>query len=166
MRVLGIDPGTRHCGWGVVETSFGSRLKWVAHGVVSPPPKDTLESRLRFIHEELAKAIRENAPDVCSVEEIFFAASVKSALVLGHARGVALLVAAQAGLSVHSYTPTLIKQAVVGYGRAEKTQVSRMVGAILGIEPDGRSDATDALAIAITHATRGGSVAGKAGAFR
>lgn len=156
MRVLGIDPGSRHCGYGVVEAATGSRLRWVAHGVLSPPAGDPLESRLRFIHAGLAEVIAETRPDACSVEEIFFAASVKSALVLGHARGVALLAAAQAGLPVHSYAASVIKQAVVGTGRAEKPQVARMVTVLLGLAADPvRSDATDALAVAITHATRG-----------
>ena len=155
MRVLGIDPGTRHCGWGVVEARSGSRISHVAHGVLSPKGTAPLAERLAFIHEGLVKAIREHAPVSAGVEEVFFAVNVKSALVLGHARGVALLAAAQAGLDVAAYAPTLVKQAVVGTGRAEKFQVSRMVSVILGLGEIGKTDASDALAIAITHATRG-----------
>ncbi len=159
MRVLGIDPGTRHCGWGVVEARSGSRIVHVAHGVISPRPTDPLEQRLRVIYAGLIAALEAHTPTVCAVEEIFFAANAKSALTLGHARGVGLLAAAQAGLAVHAYPPTTIKQAVVGTGRAEKEQVSRMISVILGIPAVERSDASDALAIAITHATRGGAPA-------
>ncbi len=155
MRVLGIDPGTRHCGWGVVEARSGSRIVHVAHGVISPKATDPLERRLHLIFQGLVAALEAHAPTACAVEEIFFAANAKSALTLGHARGIALLVAAQGGLAVHAYPPTTIKQAVVGTGRAEKEQVSRMISVILGIPAVERSDASDALAIAITHATRG-----------
>src|SRR5580698_8307131 len=99
MRVLGIDPGTRHCGYGIVESRPGSKLKWIAHGVLSPKATESLETKLRFIHAGLVDVIAANKPDACAVEEVFFAANVKSALVLGHARGVALLAAAQAGIA-------------------------------------------------------------------
>jgi crossover junction endodeoxyribonuclease RuvC len=154
MRVLGIDPGTRHCGYGVVE-SHASRIAWVAHGVISPRASDPLELRLRAIHAGLEQVIRDTRPESAGVEEVFFAANVKSALILGHARGIALLVAAQAGLEVASYAATVVKQAVVGTGRAEKPQVSRMVSVILGLPALEQADASDALAIAITHCTRG-----------
>lgn len=159
MRVLGIDPGTRHCGFGVVEARSGSRIVHVAHGVISPRATDPLENRLRVIFDGLTEVVRAHAPTACSVEEIFFAANAKSALTLGHARGVALLVAAQAGLAVHAYAATVVKQAVVGTGRAEKEQVSRMVSVILGLPAIEKADASDALAIAITHATRGAASA-------
>lgn len=155
MRVLGIDPGTRHCGWGIVEAKSGSRVVHVAHGVISPKATLPLATRLGIIHEGLAAAIKEHAPQTAGVEEVFFAANVKSALVLGHARGVALLAAAQAGLDVAAYAPTVVKQAVVGTGRAEKFQVSRMVSVILGLGEIKQADASDALAVAIAHATRG-----------
>jgi crossover junction endodeoxyribonuclease RuvC len=154
MRVIGIDPGTRHCGYGVIESRSGSRLAWIAHGVLSPKASDSLESRLSFIYAGLAKVIAETKPTTCGVEEIFFAVNVKSALTLGHARGVALLAAAQAGLVVSAYPPAVVKQAVVGFGRAEKEQVAKMVAMLLGIQAIPEVDATDALAIAITHATR------------
>lgn len=160
MRVIGIDPGTRHCGWGVVEARSGSRIGHVAHGVISPKATDPLEARLRVIFAGLSDVFREHAPKACGVEEVFFAANVKSALVLGHARGVALLAASQAGLAVSTYAPTVVKQAVVGTGRAEKFQVSRMVSVILGLPQIDEADATDALAIAITHVTRGLGPAG------
>lgn len=154
MRVLGIDPGTRHCGYGIIESRSGSRLGWIAHGVISPRATEPLEVRLRIIHEGLVAIIAEHKPETCGVEEVFFAANVKSALTLGHARGVALLAAAQSGLPVLAYSPAIVKQAVVGFGRAEKEQVSRMVTMLLGIPPIEEADASDALAIAITHATR------------
>ena len=157
MRVLGIDPGTRHCGFGVVEARSGSRIVHVAHGVISPKASEALEVRLRVIFEGLTEAVRAHGPDACAVEEVFFAVNAKSALTLGHARGVALLVAARAGLAVSAYAPTVIKQAVVGTGRAEKAQVSRMVSVILGLAAIEQADASDALAIAITHATRAGA---------
>jgi len=159
MRVIGIDPGSRRCGWGVVEAREGSRLGWVAHGVVQPPAHDPLESRLVAVYEGLVRVIAEHAPDACGVEDVFFAASARSALVLGQARGVALLAAARAGLRVFAYPPAMVKQAVTGSGRAEKFQVARMVGVILGVPEAGQADAADALAIAITHATRGGATA-------
>jgi crossover junction endodeoxyribonuclease RuvC len=154
MRVLGIDPGTRHCGYGVVETRSGSRLVWVAHGVISPKATAPLEERLKVIYQRLIEVIGETKPTTCGVEEIFFAANVRSALTLGHARGVALLAAAQAGMPVSAYPPAVVKQAVVGFGRAEKQQVARMVSMLLGIPEIEEADASDALAIAITHATR------------
>jgi crossover junction endodeoxyribonuclease RuvC len=159
MRVLGIDPGTRHCGFGVVEARTGSRIVHIAHGVVSPRATDPLENRLKLIFEKLSEVVREHAPTAFSVEDIFFAANAKSALTLGHARGVALLVAANAGLAVNAYAASVVKQAVVGTGRAEKEQVARMVSVILGIPAIDAPDATDALAIAITHATRARTVA-------
>lgn len=130
--------------------------------MISPKATLPLEARLRLIHEGLSKVVRETSPEGCGVEEIFFAANVKSALILGHARGIALLVAAQAGLEIGAYAPSVIKQAVVGTGRAEKAQVARMVSVILGIPEIAESDASDALAIAITHATRGAFVLQKA----
>jgi crossover junction endodeoxyribonuclease RuvC len=154
MRVIGIDPGTRHCGYGVVESRSGSRLVWVSHGVLSPKATASLEDRLSFIFDGLTKVIAETKPTTCGVEEVFFAANVRSALVLGHARGVALLAAAQAGLAVSAYPPAVVKQSVVGFGRAEKQQVAKMVSMLLGIQAIDEADASDALAIAITHATR------------
>lgn len=156
MRVLGIDPGTRRCGYGVVEARSGSRLVWVTHGVIKLRDSEPLEKRLVEIHSQLEKVIADTQPTACAVEEIFFAANAKSALTLGHARGVALLAAARAGLAVNSYPPTVVKQAVVGFGRAEKSQVSRMVSALLGIPEVDSPDASDALAIAITGVTRAG----------
>jgi crossover junction endodeoxyribonuclease RuvC len=153
MRVIGIDPGTRHCGYGVVDARTGSRLVWIAHGVISPGASESLEQRLHQIHQGLAEVIGTHRPETCAVEEVFFSANVKSALTLGHARGVALLAAAQAGIEVAAYPPATVKQSVVGFGRAEKEQVARMVSLLLHIPTIDEADASDALAIAITHAT-------------
>jgi len=155
MRVLGIDPGSRHCGYGIIESLSGSRMSVVAYGTISPRSTLPLEHRLAEIFAGLEEMIRQHRPESCAVEEIFFAANARSALTLGHARGVALLVGARAGLPVHAYAPSVIKQAVVGTGRADKDQVARMVGVILGLRDTGRADASDALAIALTHAMRG-----------
>ncbi len=166
MRVLGIDPGTRHCGYGIVEARSGSRLSWIAHGVISPKATDPLEARLTVIHTRLTEVIAEYKPVSCGVEEVFFAVNVKSALTLGHARGVALLAASQAGMIVQAYSPAVVKQSVVGFGRAEKEQVARMVSVLLGIPAIDEMDASDALAIAITHATRANMPALGAGTLK
>lgn len=153
MRVLGIDPGTRVTGWGVCESARGSRLRWIGDGAIAPPPDDALPERLRAIFEGLADAIARHAPEAVAVEDIFHHRSSRSALTLGHARGVALLAAARAGLPVHAYPPATVKQAVTGHGRAEKFQVGRMVKVLLGRQPESK-DAADALACAITHLLR------------
>ena len=149
MIVLGIDPGSRFCGFGVVEDGGGARLVHVAHGVLSLEGEDCVEQKLRLLHEGLARELRLHQPEVVAVEDVFHARNARSALVLGQARGVALLAAAQAGARVRSFPPAVIKQAVTGTGRAEKDQVGRMVGVLLGITVQGRFDASDALAAAI-----------------
>ena len=137
-----------------------------AHGVLSPPRTGSLAARLLFIHDGLARAIEQHHPDAVSIEEVFYSQNIQSALTLGHARGVAMLAAARAGLEVAEYAPATIKQAVVGTGRAEKQQVSRMVSIILGMPEIAESDASDALAIAITHVTRGAIERLKTGATK
>lgn len=151
MRVLGIDPGTVRTGYGVVEQD-GTRLIGIAAGVIKEKDTAPLEVRLKTIFDGLSEVIREHRPTHVAVEDIFFAKFPNAALKLGHARGVALLAAANAGLEVHAYPPAVVKQAIGGRGRAEKTQVARMVGAILGWATLPAIDATDALAVAITHA--------------
>lgn len=150
MRVLGIDPGTVRTGWGVVE-SDGARLVGIAAGVIVVPESAPLEQRLARIFDELTEVIGTHAPTACAVEDIFFAKYPAAALKLGHARGVALLAAARGGLTVSAYPPALVKRSVSGSGRAEKQQVARMVGAMLGWVTLPAIDATDALAVAITH---------------
>lgn len=158
MRVLGIDPGSRHTGYGVVEAS-GSRLALVACGTVSPGDELPLAVRLARIHAELVEVIRRLAPVAVSVEEIYHAANARSALVLGQARGAAL--AAAASVDVHEYTAGEIKRAVTGNGRAGKDQVSRMVAMLVGArEAPGDEHACDAIAAAICHINRGRAAVG------
>jgi crossover junction endodeoxyribonuclease RuvC len=150
--ILGVDPGTAITGYGII-ASDGDALKMVAYGAITTPADWQLPRRLQRIYTELATLIAQHQPTDAVVEKLFFSKNVRTALSVGQARGVALLVAAQAGLALHEYTPLQIKQAVVGYGRAEKMQVQRMVKMLLQLDfvpqPD---DAADALAIAICHA--------------
>lgn len=151
MLVLGIDPGTALCGYGFVSAE-NEELRLVAYGVVSTPAHTPLPARLRQIYQELSALVARYQPTDAVVEKLFFARNTRSALAVGHARGVALLAAAQADLPVHEYTPNEIKQALVGYGHADKNQIQQMVKLLLGLDfvpqPD---DAADALAIAICH---------------
>jgi crossover junction endodeoxyribonuclease RuvC len=149
LRVLGIDPGSRFCGFGVVEDAGGARFRHLQHGVIALDERAPIEERLAVLHAALARALAEHRPTLVAVEEVYFARNPRSALVLGQARGVALLAAAQAGAAVRSFSAAVIKQAVTGSGRAEKDQVGRMVDVLLGITVHARSDATDALAAAI-----------------
>ena len=152
MIILGIDPGTAITGYGVVSYQ-GNHLKRIAYGTIRTTPDLTLASRLCSIHQELTELIASYRPEVVAVEELFFNKNVRTALAVGQARGVILLAAANAELEVAEYTPLQVKQAIVGYGRAEKHQVQEMVRILLCLteipKPD---DAADALAIAICHA--------------
>jgi crossover junction endodeoxyribonuclease RuvC len=150
MRVAGIDPGTRHCGWGVVER-HGTRLVHVAHGIIHTDDKTSIAARLVVIERGLVEMVHEHTPDVASVEALFFAKDAQAAAKLGHARGVVLLVFARAGIDVHEYAPAHVKRAVAGTGRADKTQIAHMVRVILGLPVPPRADASDALALAVTH---------------
>lgn len=150
MRILGIDPGTIRTGWGVVEPA-GPRARLVATGVIHAGEKKPLPERLKIVHDGLRAVIAEHAPRVVAVEDIFFAKHANAALKLGHARGVALFVAADAELEVFAYPPALVKRSVAGKGRAEKAQVALLVGAMLGLRELPTVDATDALAVALTH---------------
>jgi crossover junction endodeoxyribonuclease RuvC len=151
VRIFGIDPGSNRTGYGCVER-IGSRHALVICGSLSGPPRATFPDRLHAIHEGLASLIAQHRPDCVAIEDIFHARNVRSALKLGEARGVAMLAASEAGLPVVSYAPAAIKRAVVGYGRAEKHQVQRMVTLLLGLErPPTPHDAADALAVAICH---------------
>ena len=151
IRILGIDPGLRHMGWGVIEQA-GSRLAYVASGVVSPPQGEALASRLARLAEALEALVAAHRPDEASVEETFVNRDPVSALKLGQARGVALLVPARAGLPVGEYAPAQVKKAVVGVGRADKAQVQAMVKVLLPRATLSSPDEADALAIAICHA--------------
>jgi crossover junction endodeoxyribonuclease RuvC len=149
VKVLGIDPGSRYCGFGVVEDAGGARLRHLAHGVLEVGEAGPIEERLRALHEGLSRELLRHRPQFVALEDVFHAKNARSALVLGQARGVAILAAAQAGVRVRSFAPSVIKQAVTGTGRAEKEQVGRMVAVVLGIPLPGRLDASDALAAAI-----------------
>ncbi|WP_236607610.1 crossover junction endodeoxyribonuclease RuvC [Sandaracinus amylolyticus] len=150
MRVLGIDPGTRKLGWGVVERR-GAKLRGVAAGVVSLDPKTELRDRLARAFEQVELMIEDHAPDVVAVEDVFFARFASAAIKLGHVRGVVLLAAARAEKPVSEWPPALVKRTVAGRGAAEKVQVGRVVAATLGLATVPPADAADALAIAITH---------------
>jgi crossover junction endodeoxyribonuclease RuvC len=152
MLVLGIDPGTAVTGYGLVRVDR-EVLEPVAYGVVTTPAGDALAHRLQHLYRELRELIDTYRPTEGSVEELFFARNARTALSVGHARGVILLALDQAGLPIYEYTPLQVKQAITGYGRASKDQVQQMVRILLGLDaipqPD---DAADALAIAICHA--------------
>ena len=151
MKIFGIDPGSERTGYGCVERS-GSRHHLVLCGSLAAPSSATFPERLRHIHAGLAALLADCRPDCVVVENIFHARNVRSALKLGHARGVALLAASEAGLAVFEYTPAEIKRAVVGYGRAEKPQIQQMVKLLLGLEAaPSPHDVADALAVAICH---------------
>jgi crossover junction endodeoxyribonuclease RuvC len=154
--VLGIDPGSIRTGLGVVEAE-GNRLRCTLMQVVEAGERGPLEERLVRVHEGVAAALRESGARAVAVEGVFVKASVRAALQLGHARGVALLAAAQAGAAVFEYPPALVKRAVTGKGSAEKTQVQFMVRALLHLDPAQKllPDAADALAVAICHLLKG-----------
>ncbi len=151
MRIFGIDPGSERTGYGCVETD-GRRHHLVACGAISARPADAFPERLARIHRELSALLMECRPESVAIENLFHATNARSALKLGHARGVAMLAAVEAGCPVVEYTPAEIKRAVVGYGRAEKQQVARMIALLLGLDKaPSPFDATDALAVAICH---------------
>ena len=153
MRILGIDCGTEHTGYGLID-SDGRSHRIVAAGSIHTKSKEPLESRLLAIATGLRAIIAAHQPESAAVEEVFYAQNVKTALKLSHARGVVLLAIAEAGLRLGEYSPLEIKTSVVGYGRAEKQQVKRMVHSLLALEQEIESeDACDAIAVAICHAT-------------
>jgi crossover junction endodeoxyribonuclease RuvC len=155
MRILGIDCGTERTGYGVI-ASDGRVHQLLTAGCIRSSANDALEIRLLNIANELRSLISIWQPDSAAVEEVFFAVNARSALKLSHVRGVALLMIAEASIQMAEYSPLEVKMSVVGYGRAEKSQVQRMVASILRLDtPIASEDACDALAIAICHATRG-----------
>ena len=158
VRILGIDPGLRHTGWGVIEAE-GSRLAFVACGAVHTETGQSLASRLRLLHDGLAAVIVAHRPDEAAVEETFVNRDPQSALKLGHARGIALLAPALAGLDVSEYAANLAKKTVVGAGHAEKAQVAMMVRVLLPRSEALGADAADALAVAICHSQHRGAKA-------
>lgn len=151
MRIIGIDPGTGILGFGVIDVD-GSKLKLVDAGVVTTPAHTPLDVRLEDIFDSLSEVIAQTKPNVMSIEKLFFARNVTTAMSVSHARGVAMLAGRKANLPIAEYTPLQIKQTVTGYGKADKKQVQEMVRIQLGLsevpKPD---DCADALAAAITH---------------
>jgi len=151
VKTFGIDPGSDRTGYGCIETA-GGRHHLVICGSLSAPARSTFPDKLKHIHAGLLALLAQHQPDCVAVENIFYARNVRSALKLGHARGIALLAAAQTGLPVSEYAPTEIKLAVVGFGRAEKQQVQQMIKLLLGLDTvPSPHDAADALAVAICH---------------
>ena len=151
LRILGLDPGLRRTGWGVVAVE-GARLAHVAHGVIVPDPAAPFAQRLLMLFEAIAEVIATHAPDEAAVEETFMNNNAASALKLGHARACALLAPARAGLPVGEYAATVVKKAVVGTGGADKAQVGFMIARLLPTAGRTTADAADALAVAIAHA--------------
>ncbi|MFJ6024927.1 crossover junction endodeoxyribonuclease RuvC [Brevundimonas sp. NPDC092305] len=150
-RIIGLDPGLRRTGWGVV-VSEGSRLRWVAHGVVTPSETAPFSERLLHLLETLSVICADHGCDEAAVEEVFVNMNPASTLKLGHARAAVMLAPAKCGLPVAEYSPNLIKKAVVGAGHADKSQIAFMVKRLLPGAGEVKADAADALAVAITHA--------------
>ena len=151
MRIIGIDPGIGRTGWGVVEVERG-KLKVESYGCIETSKELSVEVRLQDLYEKVTIILRTNTPDAFAIEELFFNTNSKTAMVVGQARGVTLLAAAQHKLPVAVYTPLQVKIAVTGYGRAEKNQVGQMVKTLLRLDSIPKPDDTaDALAIALTH---------------
>jgi len=151
VRIIGIDPGLRRCGWGIIEAS-GNRLVFVACGTLTPPTEGALADRLAFLHINITQLLDQYAPDEAAVEETFVNAGPRSALLLGQARGVALMTPALRGLLVAEYAANLVKKSVVGTGHADKGQIGLMVKTLMPTADFKGADAADALAIAICHA--------------
>jgi len=149
--ILGVDPGSRLTGFGLVRAEAG-RVRYLASGCIRLDPAAAMPQRLAQIFRDMSQIIAEHVPDELAIEQVFLARSAGSALKLGQARGVAIVAAAQRGIPVFEYSPTRIKQSVVGTGRAEKEQVQHMVRALLSLPAAPQADAADALAVALCHA--------------
>jgi len=163
IRIIGIDPGLRRTGWGVIE-SDGVRLSYVASGLVTSDGEDELSWRLRSLYEGLASVLAAFAPQEAAVEETFVNENARATLKLGQARGMALLAPAMRGIKVAEYPPNLIKKTVVGAGHAEKRQIQAMIGFLLPKAKFDSADEADALAIAICHSNHRSSLAARAAA--
>lgn len=150
MRTLGIDPGTRKMGYGIVD-GVGNRLIHVDNGAIFTNPAEPMNDRLKVIYDGISDVIEKYKPDVLSVEDVFIHKNIKSALKLGHARGVAIVAGKNKNLDVFEYTATAIKSAITGYGRAHKSQIQQMVKILLNLPEIPQEDAADALAAAICH---------------
>ncbi len=161
MRILGIDPGFARSGWGVIDYDSG-RVKAVGYGCIETSPKEALPHRLLFVRNSLEKIIDDYRPDVFAIEELFFNTNAKTALRVGEARGVSIVLGVQKGLSCAMYTPLQVKSAMIGYGRASKDQVGIMVKTLLHLREIPKPDDTaDALAIALCHAFSSRVIAAK-----
>ena len=166
MRILGVDPGSQRTGYGCIETA-GSRHHVVDCGAITVPARIPLAEKLLVVHRGLADLLARHRPDAVAIEDLFYARNARSALVLGHVRGALMLAAAEAGVTICEYTAAEVKQAVVGYGRAEKPQVQQMVALLLGMEqPPAPLDVSDALAVAVCHAHSQGPARRRPGAPR
>ena len=152
MRILGLDPGTATTGYGIIDAGVDGRLTAVVYGVIRTSAKTDMPQRLQRIQQELQALIDEFEPDCAGIEEVFFGRNITTAITVGQARGVLLLTLANAGLPIGEYSPPKIKDAVTGYGKADKAQVQLMVRNLLELEETPRpDDAADGLAVAITH---------------
>jgi len=165
VRILGIDPGLRRTGWGLIESS-GPRLSFIAAGTIRPRENAALPDRLADLFAGLCDAIDQWMPGEAAVEQTFVNKDARATLKLGQARGIALLAPARAGISIAEYAPNAVKKSVVGSGHADKAQIRAMLGVLLPRATPDSDDAADALAIAITHAHHRGAVAVLAGAAR
>ena len=154
MIILGIDPGIAIVGWGIIDYSgFGTKIKPIAFGAITTNSTEKTEDRILHVYEELTAIIAKYKPECAAVEELFFNTNQKTGIIVAEARGVIILACRQAGLPINEYTPLQIKQAVVGYGRADKHQIIEMVTMFLGLaKPPKPDDTADALAAAICHA--------------
>jgi crossover junction endodeoxyribonuclease RuvC len=151
MIILGIDPGSAVTGFGLVQQKYPNKIIHIDNGNISTSKKASFPDRLLTIHQALVEVIEKHRPQEVALENIFYAKNVRSALMLGHVRGVVMLTAMQYELPLFEYAPTQVKQAVAGYGRADKRQVQRMVKVLLNLPQEAPSDASDALAVAICH---------------
>ena len=151
MRILGVDPGSQRTGYGCIDT-LDSRHHVVACGALTPPQRVSLSEKLLAVHRGLADLLAQHQPDAMAIEDLFYARNARSALILGHVRGVLMLAASEASVPIWEYSPTEVKRAVVGYGRAEKRQVQQMVTLLLGMRTAPTPlDVSDALAVAVCH---------------
>ena len=161
MRILGIDPGFAIVGWGIIDSERGN-IRPVAYGAITTPAHTSLESRLLTIQHDLESLIEKYTPDEMAIEELFFNTNITTGIAVAEARGVILCTAHRLGLKISEYTPLQVKQAVVGYGKAEKQQVIAMVTSLLKLpKPPKPDDAADAVAIAICHSNSNGSAMSK-----
>jgi len=150
-RVIGIDPGSICCGYGIIDNIDKDRLIYVTSGIVNLPKKEPIQKRLCILYKKLKKILKEYVPDSAAIEKVFLANNVKTALNLGHSRGVILLSLEEEKINISEYTPTEVKKSLIGYGRADKNQIQKMVQQILNIKNHIQTDSADALALAICH---------------